>query len=196
MHDPHHQQQQQQASVRDAGSRLDVLENIVAGINGRLNDIVSKLDARSGINWAPIGLLITVLGMFGGMGFTWINMGQTRLESMIAKQEIRSERYVPREDLDTRFHVVAQRRDDLQKLTDDRIARIERDLDGLQKNIVPRGEHEQTWAGQRSRDDGLQRQLDQARKDLSDLNTPRDTIQSLQRRIEDLDQALRSNARR
>lgn len=102
----------------------------------------------------------------------------------------------PREDIDTRFHVVAQRRDDLQKLTDDRVARIERDLDNMQKSIVPRGEHEQTWATQRTRDDGLQRQLDQVRKDLSDLNTPRDTIQGIQRRIEELDRALRPDTRR
>ena len=106
---------------------------------------------------------------------------------MIAKQEQRVERFVPREDLDTRFSVAGQRRDDMQRLADARADRIERDVDGLQKSIVPRGEHAEVWAGQRSKDEGLQRQIDALRKDLSDLNTPRDTIQGMQRRIDQLE---------
>lgn len=191
-----HQQTQQSQPGPNYESRLGILEAAVSNIGSQLKGISDRLDQRSGINWAPISILVTVLSLVGGGAAAFLNMGQSRLEAMIAKQEVRAERYVPREDLDTRFHVVAQRRDDLQRLTDDRVARLERDLDNMQKSIVPRGEHEQTWATQRTKDDGLQRQLDQARKDLSDLNTPRDTIQGIQRRIEELDQVLRSEPRR
>lgn len=190
----------------DHDRRLGVLEAEFKGFSAQLTRIAEKLEARTKIDWAPIGILVAVLGSVGGMGFTWINTGQGRLETLIAKIEARSERYVPREDLDTRFTglqgavtdrfaVVAQRRDDLQKLTDERLARIERDIDAVQKQVVPRGEHEQTWATQRARDEGLQRQLDQARRDLSELNTPRDTIQGMLRRLDDLDRAVRANAR-
>ena len=64
---------------------------------------------------------------------------------------------------------------------------IERDIDTVQKSIVPHGEHGEIWAGQRTKDEALQRQIDQVRKDVTDLNTPRDTIQGILRRLDELD---------
>lgn len=186
-----HAQQIQQHQHQEAGAnydaRLRVLENDVSGIKSGISLIMDKLDARSGINWQPIGILVTVLGLIGGMGFTWISSGQGRLELLIAKVEARADAYVPRADLDTRFGVITQRRDDLQKASDARVERIERDIDAMQKSIVPRGEHGEVWAGQRTKDEALQRQIDQVRKDVTDLNTPRDTIQGILRRLDELD---------
>ena len=184
---PVQQQQMQQPPGRTYDGRLEVLENDVSGIKSGISLIMQKLDARSSINWQPIGILVTVLGIIGGMGFTWINSGQGRLELLIAKVEARSEAYVPRADLDKRFDVISQRRDDLQRASDARVERIERDIDTMQKSIVPRGEHGEVWAGQRVKDEALQRQIDQVRKDVSDLNTPRDTIQGILRRLDELD---------
>lgn len=172
-------------------ARIGVLETRVAGIEDGIKSIVTKLDARSGINWAPISILVTVLAIVGGMGFSWINAGQGRLEGLIAKVEGRTESFVPRVDLDARFNVITQRRDDLQRLTDARIERVERDVDTVQKTLVPRGEHDERAAAQRQKDEGIQRQIDSLRKDLSDLNTPRDTIQAMQRRIDELERGRR-----
>ncbi len=188
----------QQHTAGDYAERLVRVEKDVAGLSAGLTALTGSVErgfaaltsdvkARSTINWQPIAILLGVLGSLGTMGFTWINTGQGRLELAIAKVENASQRYVPREDLDARFAIISQRRDDLQRLTDSRIERMGRDVDAVSKQIVPRGEHEQMWAAQRARDADLQRQADQNRQGLYDLNTPRDTIQGMQRRIDDLE---------
>lgn len=203
----HQQQQQQPFGVGgDYAERLVRVERDVAGLKEGMTalgktvsdgfaSLTGDLKARSGINWAPISILVTVLGLLGSGFFAFLSAGQSRLEAAIAKQDARAERFVPREDLDTRFAVITQRRDDLQRLTDARIERVERDQDAMAKQVVPRGEHQETWAGQRARDEGLQRQIDALRQDLSSLNTPRDTIQAMQRRIEELDRTFRAPGR-
>ena len=192
------QQMQGYAPGADYAERLVRNERDIAGlkegvaaltntVDKGFHALASDLKSRSSINWAPISIMVTVLGLIGSGFFAFLSSGQGRLEAMISKQETRAERYVPREDLDTRFGVITQRRDDLQKASDARVERIERDVDAMQKSIVPRGEHGEVWAGQRGKDEALQRQIDQVRKDVSDLNTPRDTIQGILRRLDELD---------
>ncbi|MET3485341.1 hypothetical protein [Methylobacterium sp. 1973] len=190
------QTQQMQMQPRDTDTRLGILETAVSDIRSVMQDIRSDLKTRSSINWAPVNIMLAVCTVAGGMFFTWVNSNNGRLEGAIAKVEARTEAYVPRQDLDTRFAVVSQRRDDLQRLTDARVERVERDLDTITKQLVPRGEHEQMWAAQRARDADLQRQSDQNRQGLYDLNTPRDTIQGMQRRIDELERDARTPARR
>lgn len=190
------QTQQMQMQPRDTDTRLGILETAVSDIRSVMQDIRSDLKTRSSINWAPVNIMLAVCTVAGGMFFTWVNSNNGRLEGAIAKVEARTEAYVPRQDLDTRFAVVSQRRDDLQRLTDARVERVERDLDTITKQLVPRGEHEQMWAAQRARDADLQRQSDQNRQGLYDLNTPRDTIQGMQRRIDELERDARAPVRR
>ena len=184
------------AVEKDVASLKEGLTVLGASMDKGFRDLATEMKARSTVNWQPIGILLGVLGSLGTMGFTWINQGQGRLETAITKVELASQRYVPREDLDARFNVITQRRDDLQRLTDNRIERVERDLDAIGKQVVPRGEHEQMWAAQRARDADLQRQADQNRQGLYDLNTPRDTIQGMQRRIDELERDARTPTRR
>ncbi|MCJ2108012.1 hypothetical protein MKK70_22075 [Methylobacterium sp. E-041] len=189
------QMQQQQMPARDHESRIGILENGVAGILSRLENISTKLDNRDKVPWGAligsalgaITLIVTLISGIGALAFSPLSTGMADLKSAIVKMESRADRYVPREDLDTRFGVITQRRDDLQKASDARVERIERDVDAMQKSIVPRGEHGEVWAGQRVKDEALQRQIDQVRKDVTDLNTPRDTIQGILRRLDELD---------
>ena len=190
------QQTQPQPQSRDTDTRLGILETAVSDIRSVMQDIRADLKTRSSINWAPVNIMLAVCTVAGGMFFTWVNSNNGRLETAIAKVEARTEVYVPRQDLDARFAVLSQRRDDLQRLTDARVERLERDLATVGKEVVPRGEHEQMWAAQRARDADLQRQADQNRQGLYDLNTPRDTIQGMQRRIDELERDARAPARR
>lgn len=180
--------------------RITSLEVRVGGIEDGIKTIVGKLDARDRLPWGVIGtfagLVLTVIVSVGGLAFRPLGDGITDLKASLVKMESRTDRYVPREDLDARFTVLSQRRDDLQRLSDARVERMERDLDGATKQIVPRGEHEQMWAAQRARDADLQRQTDQNRQGLYDLHTPRDTIQGMQRRIDELERDARIPARR
>lgn len=197
------QQQMQQAQQPQLGgdynARLGVLENDVAGIKSGISLIMQKLDGQGKVPWGAIigafigaiTLIVTIVGSIGTLAFSPLSSGILDLKSSLVKMEARSERYVPREDLDTRFSTITQRRDDLQRLTDARIERVERDVEAVQKQLVPRGEHSEVWAGQRGKDDNIQRQIDGLRKELSDLNTPRDTIQAMQRRIDELERMRR-----
>ncbi|WP_375455637.1 hypothetical protein [uncultured Methylobacterium sp.] len=172
---------------RDIAGLKEGVAALTNTVDRGFNALAADLKSRSSINWAPIGILVPVLGLIGSGFFAFLSSGQGRLEAMIAKQEISAERYVKREDIDARLAVLSQRRDDIQRLGDARVERIERDIDAVQKAVVPRGEHGEIWAGQRIRDEALQRQIDQVRKDVTDLNTPRDTVQGILRRLDDLD---------
>ncbi len=134
--------QQQPIQARDTDTRLGILETAVSDIRTVMQDIRSDLKTRGSINWAPVQIMLAVCTVAGGMFFTWVNSNNGRLENTIAKVEARTEAYVPRQDLDNRFAVVSQRRDDLQRLTDSRIERMERDLASVSKEVVPRGEHD------------------------------------------------------
>ncbi|MGU3386930.1 hypothetical protein ACLBYG_20635 [Methylobacterium sp. D53M] len=198
------QQQIQPMTGRPTEERLGALEVRVGGIEDGIRHIVTKLDSRDKVPWGAIigsclgaiTLIVTLVSGIGALAFSPLSAGITDMKAAFVKMEARADRYVPREDLDARFSVITQRRDDLQRLTDARVERIERDLDAATKQIVPRGEHEQMWAAQRARDADLQRQADQNRQGLYDLNTPRDTIQGMQRRIDELERDARAPARR
>lgn len=196
------QAQQPQGLPPSDTARLLMVEKDVTGlkeamtalgttVNDGFRQISTEMKARGTTNWQPVQIGLTLVTIAGGIFFTWVNSNTARLETHIAKVETSYQRFVPREDLDARFGIITQRRDDLQRLTDARIERIERDVDGVQKQLVPRGEHEQMWAAQRARDADLQRQADQARQGLYDLNTPRDTMQRMQRQIEQLERDQR-----
>lgn len=193
------QQQQMQQQTGNYDARLGVLENDVAGIKSGISLIMQKLDGQGKVPWGAlisallgaVGLIVTIVGSIGALAFSPLSSGIADLKAAVVKMEGRTERYVPREDLDTRFATITQRRDDLQRLTDARVERAERDLESLQKQVVPRGEHAEVWAGQRGKDENIQRQIDGLRKELSDLNTPRDTIQAMQRRIDELERMRR-----
>ena len=205
------QQQMQPMTGRPMDERITSLEVRVGGIEDGIKHIVNKLDQKDRTPWGMLigaaGFMVTIIGSIGGLAFSPLSSGIADVKAAIVKFEGKTESYMKREDIeaqitgvrvafDDRFKVSAERRNDLQVRSDDRMARIERDVDALQKAVVPRGEHEQTWAGQRMKDDALQRQLDQARADLNGLNTPRDTIQGMQRRIDELERDARAPARR
>ncbi|MGX9980241.1 hypothetical protein [Methylobacterium fujisawaense] len=198
------QQQIQPMTGRPMEERIGALEVRVGSLQEGIQHIVAKLDSRDRVPWGAIigsclgaiTLIVTLVSGIGALAFSPLSAGITDMKAAFVKMEARADRYVPREDLDARFSVITQRRDDLQRLTDARVERIERDLDAVSKQVVPRGEHEQMWAAQRARDADLQRQADQNRQGLYDLNTPRDTIQGMQRRIDELERDARTPQRR
>ncbi|GJD65195.1 hypothetical protein [Methylobacterium frigidaeris] len=171
------QQMQQPQPQLHSDARLATLETRVGSIESMLSAIAQKLDARSAINWAPISILATVLIAVGGMGFAWINGGQSRLEALILKVEARASDFVPRADLDTRFQVSAQRRDDAQRVTDGRLDRIERDADALTKQVVPRDTHLLMWEGEKRENAAIRERLnaetDRINARLDRLEAPR-----------------------
>lgn len=176
---------------RDVVGLRDGLTGLSNQVTVGFKSIADDLKARSAFNWQPVSILVIAIIAVAGWGWALFGSYQSRTDAAIAEQKSVAQSFVPRTDLNDRFAVIAQRRDDLQRLSDARVERIERDIDSLQKALVPRGEHDERSAAQRQKDDGIQRQIDSLRKDLSDLNTPRDTIQAMQRRIDELERGRR-----
>lgn len=200
------QQQQQTMTGRPMDERITSLEVRVGGIEDGIKHIVAKLDSRERLPWGVLvgtaGFVVTLIGSIGGLAFTPLSAGISDVKATILKFEAKTENFMKREDIeaqisglkknvDDRLVVAADRRNDLQTRTDDRMTRIERDIDGLQKVVIPRGEHDERSAAQRVKDDGFQRQIDELRKDFSGIYTPRDNVQSMMRRLDDLETALR-----
>ncbi|TXM68307.1 hypothetical protein [Methylobacterium sp. WL120] len=90
-------------------------------------------------------------------------------------------------EVEDKFKAYGLRRDDFQKTTDNAIARLQRDLDELQKEIVPRGEHDKIWRGFEQRDADLQRQIDETKKAYEGTFSLRDALQLMQKRIDSLE---------
>jgi len=199
--------QAQPHTVGDYAERLVRVEKDVAGLTAGLASLTGSVErgfaalttdlkARSSTNWQPISLLAMILIAFAGWGWALFGSYQARTDAAIAEQKVVSGRFVDRQDIADKFQVGKEKNDLRQNMTDARIARIEADIERLTKQVVPRGEHNTLGELQRMKDEGFQRQIDGLRKDLGDLNTPRDTIQGMQRRIDELERDARTPARR
>lgn len=204
------QQQQMQPQAHmggDYAERLVRVEKDVAGLTAGLASLTGSVErgfaalttdlkARSTLNWQPISLLAMILIAFAGWGWALFGSYQSRTDAALTEQKAISGRFVDRQDIADKFQVAKEKNDLRQTTTDARIARIEADMEAIDKKVVPRGEHATLGELQRMKDEGFQRQIDGLRKDLGDLNTPRDTIQSMQKRIDELERDTRSPGRR
>lgn len=150
-------------------------------------NISLDLKAKSTTNWQPIGMAVAAILTVSGWGFSYIGGFQNRLESQVQKIEAAAGHFSTKDEVKERFLGAQLRRDDAQRMTDARIERVEKDVSAIQSTMVPRGEHSEVWSSQRQRDENLQRQIDAAKKELTDLNTPRDTLQGILRRLEDVE---------
>lgn len=158
-----------------------------AGLSAQIASVTSKIDDRSKVQWPAMMLLLTVVITIGSLVYWPIRESQQRtvdvLDRLIAST-------VPRTEVDIRFQTGAQRRDDIQRLTDERIGANSRDIAALEAKLVPRGEHEQMWAAQRQKDQDLQRQIDATAKAFGDLYSPRDALNRLISRLDALEREL------
>ena len=134
-----------------------------------------------------MGVVATIIGGFVALIYGPMKEGQSRIETAIEKM---GENHVTKDAFATSIMTAKDRRDDAQRVTEDRFKRIEADVDKLQSSIVPRGEHDQKWVAQSARDAELQRQLDDARNRLESIYTPKDQLSTLQRHVEELEARL------
>ena len=173
------QMQQSQPGGRDHETRLGNLEYAVNGIATRLDTIANKLDSQGKPPWGTIiaaffgatGLIVTIVSTIGALAFSPLSSGIADVKASMVKFESRTDSYMKREDIEAsilatrqafteKFAVGTERRNDLQAKTDDRIARVERDVDAVTKQVVPRGEHETVRQLQQRDYDLLRNRLD------------------------------------
>lgn len=155
-------------------------------IGSTLKALSDKFDERSrtpwGHIWSAAGVLMTVLVALGGLAFYPVSQGQTALAKAL---DTVSERMVTEKELGAVVANAAARRDDAQRQTEARFARAEADIDGLQKSVVPRGEHEREQAEQRRVDDGLEREIADLRDRLKGY-VPAEAVAPFVKQLDDL----------
>lgn len=164
-----------------------------SGVTSQIASLAAKLEERAKIPWSAFGVMLTAVTVLGALVYWPIRENQSRLIEVVDRLGMRMEtNYASSREVELRLNAAGQRRDDVQRATDERIKRSETDIDAIQKQLVPRGEHEQTWTGQRQRDVDLQRQIDEVRKGFGDLYSPKDALARMQQRIDDLERQSRA----
>ena len=153
---------------------------------------------RSKVQWPAIGVICTVLSIAGTLVYYPIKDKQETLTHAIelfadrgaTKAEVASALAAEDRVITSALTSIRDRRDDQQRTTEARFGRVEADIDGMQKAVVPRGELQANWDSERARFAELQRQLDDQRTRVESIYSPRDAITSLQRTVEDLQARL------
>ncbi|MGX7709284.1 hypothetical protein [Methylobacterium sp. Gmos1] len=140
---------------KDVSGLKESMSLLSQSVTKGFDDLSKDMKARGTTNWQPVQIGLTIVTIAGGIFFTWVNSNTSRLETAITELKTNTQRYVPREDLDVRFANAGQRRDDAQRMTDARIERAERDIDGVQRQVVPRDEHRQRWVEADREMDGI-----------------------------------------
>lgn len=164
-----------------------------SGVTSQIASLAAKLEERAKIPWSAFGVMLTAVTVLGALVYWPIRENQSRLIEVVDRLGMRMEtNYASSREVELRLNAAGQRRDDIQHATDERIKRSENDIDAIQKQLVPRGEHEQTWTGQRQRDVDLQRQIDEVRKGFGDLYSPKDALARMQQRIDELERQSRA----
>lgn len=188
--------------------------DIRAGISALASKIDTQSQAYaagSKTNWSVLAgffsATIVVVGALGGIAKSPIDAALIRLDA--DAREV-GRQIVPRSELDARITVVnrdirdvaeqakefatrreietsGKRRDDIQKLTDERSARNTAMIEQTRDRVVPRGEHERVWAQAEQQTANLQRQIDDQKRAFGDTFSLRDALQSMQRRIDMLE---------
>ena len=202
---------------RDVSGLKEGFATLSGKVDTGFEKLSSKLESKTSTNWTPIGIvggaLVTIGLTVAGWGFALFGNFQSRTEGSLAdikaamtasaadrkaenagldaKIEAAAEKTMPRVEVMDRLQWGKDARVQEQVVTNARIERTEADVKQLQNVVVPRGEHVEQWSHQKSIDEGIQREVDEVRKQLGDLNSPRDTIQQILRRLDDVERLRR-----
>lgn len=183
--------------TRDFATFQQQIEGRFNGLAGDIRLLVDKFDKRSTTQWPTLimaaGLVVTLVGGIGGAFVLPMKDNISRLESVVTKFGDGS---VSEREFASYMSNAKDRRDDAQRATEARFARVEKDVDDVQSRAVSRGEIETHWAGQTARDQELQRQVDDVRGRVEGIYSPKDELANLHRQVEALNSALSASQSR
>jgi hypothetical protein len=153
----------------------------------------AKMDERGRPQWQLLvgigSLMLGLTAAIGTLAYQPIKSDLTRLETAMSKVV---DNYVTNLQLDQRFTLSDQRRDEWQRESDGRQEQSRQTTHELQLAVVPRSELNEKWDAQRQRDMEIQRQIDENKKSFQDLSPAKDLLGNMQRRIESIEAFLRA----
>jgi methyl-accepting chemotaxis protein len=155
-----------------------------SAVENSITSLATEFRSGSKPQWQAFSLLATiiiaVLGFVGTLVFFPVKTDIQDLKQSI--QQLASVS-VGKADLEYRLDVSGKRRDDFQRLSENRDAELMKGVDLLREKIVPRGEHEQIWQNFRDRQSDLQRQIDETKKFQAGLVSAPDYLKGLDERL-------------
>jgi len=161
------------------------LAGMAQSLQASLGSLSAKLDERSRPQWQLYvtfaGFLLTFTTVVGTLAYWPIRDDTNELKVAVRRFE---DRAVTRSELTDRRAVL-----------EDRIKRIEADIQAVEAGIVPRGEHQEKWRGIDQGISNLQRQIDDLKKQFGETFSLRDALLQMQRRIDALEAERRMGAR-
>lgn len=177
---------QQRVYGLESGQRslADGLSNLSSRVETLFAGLATKIEDRSRPQY-PLLISIGVFGLAVLTSVGWLAYNpirETQADQKAAMLNLASaiqERVTFRE-LDVR----AQR-------TQTDISRIIQDMNTLEQQTVPRGEHVERWRSYENQISNLQRQIDDGKKAFGDTYSLRDAFQSLQRRLDQIEMGQR-----
>lgn len=176
-------------------AQINSLATATQAQTNQLGQQISKLDSslqeRGKIQWPAFSLLLGAIIAIAGLAYWPINDSLKRLE-VVQKDDRAAMMGALAKVVDTtpssrEIVATGARRDDWQRYAEERFKNVEKEANEQQKAIVPRGEHEEKWRSVEQRFADHQRQLDAIKADFSGLYRPRDALESIQRRLEQLE---------
>lgn len=177
----------------------DGLSNLASRVETLFAGLATKIEERSRPQYPlliSLGLLgLAVVSSVGWLAYAPIRENQTDLKASIV--EMTKVIGASNERLNDRFAGLGERFVSIRELdgrsnrTTSELARINQDIKALESITVPRGEHTERWRGFDNQIVGLQRQIDDQKKQFGDTFSFRDALLQMQRRIDQLEAARR-----
>jgi len=176
----------------EARSQIGIIREQISGLGQTVTHLSNQFatftndfQSKQSTPWATLtgfaAFILSVVVYGGSLAKAPIDDKLTRLDRDQDRIAIVIEKLADRSISAKEYAAGVERRNDQQRYVEARMMRIERDLDEIQKAIVPRGEHEGHW-----------REVDQLKSALGSTYSLRDAIQKMEREIEQLKGDARS----
>lgn len=167
--------------------RVYGVEQSLQAISQQIGALGSKIEERAKIPWPALGVMLSFLTIVGGLVWYPVKGDLGRLETAMIK-------IVDSVPTNREIEASSKRRDDWQRQVEERFSRVETKQEVDKKEIVPRGEHQEKWAGQTQITANLQRQIDEFRRDFGSTYSLRDAFGNVQRKVDELEKELRDKS--
>lgn len=150
--------------------RVDGLQSEISRVGNDVRALSTKIDQLSRPSTPQYSTWLAAAAFVTSIMVGFFTLGISPIKEVIAKND--AETRIAIEKVETTAKVAR--------------SEIGAELKDMRAAVVPRGEHEQRWRSLEATDITLGARIDEARKTLADLYSPKDAFKEMQQQINDL----------
>ncbi|WP_286194394.1 hypothetical protein [Agrobacterium sp. Ap1] len=167
-------------------------QSVNASLTTLSNELRSNSKTQWPVIWAAAGVCFTVLATGGAFFYNSLSKGQDRLDTAVVKQAEIAQASITKLAETTQSSlsqitstmITRQEMDWRQARGQEDRQRMEQTIKDIRDGLVPRAEHERVWMNYTSKDEDLQRQLDEMKQAQGSVYGQRDIILDLRERLD------------